>query len=77
MPVLDPHSRYHRAQREKSRFHQLLYQAQEQVSLLESERYHLTRELERLRNYSWSLYHEYIKGIEKLEEARKERSPGC
>lgn len=68
---------YTGAQREKSRFHQLLYQAQEQVSLLESERDYLTRELERLRNYSWSLYDEYIKKIEKLEEARKERSPGC
>ena len=65
------------AQREESRFHQLLYQAQEQVSLLESERYYLTREPERMRNYSWSLYDEYIKEIEKLEEARKERSPGC
>ena len=64
-------------QREETRFHQFLHEAKEQVSLLEYERYHLTRELERLRNYSWSLYHEYIKGIEKLEEARKKRLPGC
>ena len=39
---------YTGAQQKESRFYQLLYQAQEQMLLLESEQYYLTLELERL-----------------------------
>ncbi|KAJ5568908.1 hypothetical protein N7450_011394 [Penicillium hetheringtonii] len=73
MPASNPYSGYRRPQRKETRFHQVLHEAKEQVSLLEYERDCLNRELDMWRKYSLSLYHEYLKVIGKLEEAGKAR----
>jgi hypothetical protein len=52
----------------RARFYCSLRETKELVSLLEHDRENLICELERLRNYSWALYHAYDKAVGELEQ---------
>ncbi|KAJ6163727.1 hypothetical protein N7497_003706 [Penicillium chrysogenum] len=60
----------------RARFYCSLRETKELVSLLEHDRENLICELERLRNYSWALYHAYDKAVGELQQGKSQQWSG-